>query len=85
MALSVSYKNDILDSSMGGKRRYRMTTNTDGTVSFDDTTTYTQVGSTIGAADLNATNAEVNGLVKIVVSDTQPTDTSVLWIKPETT
>ena len=57
--LPVNYK-DVLTSSMDGKRRYRMINNTDGTVSFEDATTYTQIGSNFGAANLNATNGAVN-------------------------
>ena len=58
--LPVNYKDDVLTSSMDGKRRYRMINNTDGTVSFEDATTYTQIGSNFGAANLNATNGAVN-------------------------
>ena len=82
-ALPVNYQNDILNEAMSGKRRYEMTTNLDGTVSFTDVTDYDQVGSNIGAGDLNATNAEVNSRIRIVVSDTAPEDTTVLWVKPE--
>lgn len=58
--LPVNYKDDILNSTMDGKRRYRMITNSDGTVSFEDVTTYDQVGSNFGAAQLNAANTAVN-------------------------
>lgn len=79
--LPVNYKDDILASSMGGKRRYRMINNTDGTVSFEDATTYTQVGSDFGAADINKTNAGVNAAadasriidnIDDIMSNTQP-------------
>lgn len=58
--LPVNFKDDVLASSMGGKRRYRLIHNSDGTVSLEDATTYTQVGSNFGAAQVNATNAAVN-------------------------
>mgnify|MGYP006924872322 FL=1 len=58
--LPVNFKDDVLASAMGGKRRYNMIQNNDGTVSFEDVTTYTQVGSTFGAAQINATNEAVN-------------------------
>lgn len=58
--LPVNFKDDILSSGMSGKRRYNMIQNSDGTVSFDDVTDYTQVGSTFGAAQINATNEAVN-------------------------
>ena len=56
----VNFKDDIMNSAMGGKRRYRMINNSDGTISLEDATTYDQVGSTFGAAQLNATNQAVN-------------------------
>ena len=58
--LSTDYKDDVLASAMDGKRRYNMIQNSDGTVSFEDVTDYTQVGSTFGAAQINATNEAVN-------------------------
>lgn len=57
--LKTNYKDDILlDTS--GKRKYTMITNDDGTVSFVDVTDYSQNGDAFGAADINATNTEVN-------------------------
>ena len=41
-----------------------MVTNSDGTVSFDDVTNYSQEGDSFGAADINATNKKVNELEK---------------------
>lgn len=58
--LPVNFKDDVLASSMSGKRRYRLIHNSDGTVSLEDATTYTQVGSNFGAAQANATNTAVN-------------------------
>lgn len=58
--LPTNFKDDVLASAMGGKRRYNMIHNSDGTVSFEDVTNYTQVGSTFGAAQINATNEAVN-------------------------
>ena len=62
MALKENYKDDILDVSVNTKRKYRMTENQDGTVSFDDETVYTQEGDSFGASDMNATNGKVNAL-----------------------
>lgn len=56
----VNFKDDIMNSSMGGKRRYKMINNSDRTISLEDATTYDQVGSNFGAAQLNATNQAVN-------------------------
>lgn len=58
--LPVNYQDDIVASSMGGKRRYNLINNPDGTVSLEDVTEYTQVGSDYGAKDINETNTAVN-------------------------
>lgn len=58
--LPVDFKDDVLNEQMGGRRKYRMINNPDGTVSFDDVTTYDQVGSDFGQAQVNATNQAVN-------------------------
>lgn len=58
--LPVNFKDDILKENMNGKRRFNMIQNSDGTVSFEDVTDYAQVGSTFGAAQINATNTAVN-------------------------
>lgn len=58
--LSTNYKDDILNVSTEGKRKYRMNYNEDGTVSFDDVTPYDQTGSDFGAVDINLTNEAVN-------------------------
>lgn len=55
-SLRTDYKDDILT----GSRKYRMTVNPDGTVSFTDETEYTQVGDTWGASELNAQNEIIN-------------------------
>ena len=58
--LPTNFKDDILASSMGSKRRYNVINNSDGTISLEDVTDYTQVGSIFGAAQINATNAAAN-------------------------
>lgn len=58
--LPTNFKDDILSSSMGGKRKYRIIDNGDGTYSFEDVTEYTQTGSDFGAGQMNATNKAVN-------------------------
>lgn len=55
MALKTNYKDDVFS----GRRKYRMINNADGTVSFEDVTEYSQVGDTFGAADINATNSDI--------------------------
>ena len=54
--LKTNYKDDIFS----GNRKYNMISNGDGTVSFIDMTTYSQVGDAFAGADINATNLEVN-------------------------
>lgn len=58
--LATDFKDDIMQESMNGKRRYRMVNNSDGTVSFEDVTDYQQVGNSYGAGQINATNEAVN-------------------------
>ena len=58
--LPTNYQDDVLKSTMGGKRRYTFTDNSDGTKSLEDVTQYDKVGSNFGAADMNKTNAAVN-------------------------
>lgn len=58
--LPTNFKDDILSSSMGGKRRFNLIQNDDGTYSLEDVTDYTQTGSEFGAGQINATNQAVN-------------------------
>ena len=58
--LPTNYKDDVLATSMGKKRRYNLIQNDDGTTSLEDATEYTQLGDNYGAAQLNATNQAVN-------------------------
>lgn len=57
--LSTTFKDDIIAASES-RRRYKIIYNDDETVSFEDVTEYTQVGSNFGAAQINATNSAVN-------------------------
>ena len=58
--LPTNFKDDILAPQMAGKRRYRIIQNDDGTVSLEDVTDYSRVGSDFGAAQINAMNMAVN-------------------------
>lgn len=58
--LPTNFVDDILASSMGGKRKFTITDNGDGTYSLEDVTEYTQTGSDFGAGQINATNQAVN-------------------------
>lgn len=58
--LPVDFKDDVLNVSMDGKRRYRLLLQEGGTYVLEDVTDYDTVGSTFGAAQINATNQAVN-------------------------
>lgn len=58
--LPTNFKDDVLNTSMSGKRKWNISQNADGTYSITDVTTYDQVGSEFGAGELNATNQAVN-------------------------
>ena len=58
--LPTNFKDDILAPSMGGKRKFTITDNGDGTYKIEDVTDYTQTGSDFGAGQINATNQAVN-------------------------
>ena len=60
--LPTNYKDDILDTSVNDKRKFRMINNADGTVSFEDATVYITEGTEYGASDVNRTNTKVNKL-----------------------
>jgi len=62
MSLKTDFINDVLDPSMNGKRRYRLIENPDGTVSFEDVTTYSEIGSVYGAGEINEQNEAINEL-----------------------
>lgn len=54
-------KNDWKDDIFSGtSRKYTMTNNDDGTVSFADATEYTQQGDILGAKQMNEIGDEVN-------------------------
>lgn len=60
--LKTDYKNNVVDLNTNETRKYRMITNDDGTVSFEDVTVYSQVGNDFGAEDINAVTQELNQL-----------------------
>ncbi len=60
MSLKTDYKNYAPSESMGGLRRYTMINNSDGTVSFQDSTVYEVEGDKFGADDINSITSAVN-------------------------
>ena len=60
--LPENYKDDILTDEMNGRRKYNFIQNQDGTYSLVDVTDYAQIGSTIGASQINDITKAVNNL-----------------------
>lgn len=64
--LPTDYQDDVLASSMNGKRRYQLQLQDDGTYILNDVTEYDTVGSVFGAAAVNqicgAVNTNTNAL-----------------------
>lgn len=65
MALKENYVDDILNTSKNTKRKYNMLSNSDGTVSLEDVTEYSQNGDNFGASDINITNKTINQLISM--------------------
>ena len=68
--LSTDFKDDIL-ASQNSKRKYTQVNNSDGTVSFQDSTAYSQVGSQYGAKEVNEERKAINDIYanKLVTLD----------------
>ena len=58
--LPTNFMDDILNESMNGKRRWIITQNDEGTYTFEDATTYDQLGNTFGQAQVNEMNKAIN-------------------------
>lgn len=64
-------KTDYVDAVFEGLRRYLISENEDGTVSFSDVTNYTvKEGSFFGAKDVNKINTAVNAIMAAVENGT---------------
>lgn len=59
-------KTDYRDAMCDGARKYRLSTNPDGTTAITDMTVYTQEGDRFGGKDINDTNTEVNKMQRTV-------------------
>lgn len=75
--LKTTYQDDVLDTSKNTKRKYNMITNSDGTVSFEDVTEYSQVGDTFGASQVNEIDTNINALNNITCD---PWDSSKTYL-----
>jgi hypothetical protein len=61
--LSTNFKDDIINTDVNERRKYRMVQNDDGTVSFEDVTDYLQEGNPFGGKEINNANKEFNQLL----------------------
>lgn len=61
--LSLNFKDDVLNASMGGRRRYRMINNADGTVSLEDVSSYDVTGSEFGSQQVNEMVKSLYGFI----------------------
>lgn len=65
--LKTDFKDDILSDS-NISRKYQMTQNADGTVSFRDATDYSQLGTVYGAKEVNEERETINGIIDKTLS-----------------
>lgn len=62
MALRTDFKDSVLKNTNENKK-YKMTNNSDNTVSFTDVTEYSQEGSPYGAKEVNEEREAINSLI----------------------
>ena len=62
MALRTDFKDSVLKNTSGNKK-YKMTNNSDNTVSFTDVTEYSQEGSPYGAKEVNEEREAINSVI----------------------
>lgn len=62
MALRTDFKDSVLKDTTGNKK-YKMTNNSDNTVSFTDVTEYSQEGSNYGAKEVNEEREAINSVI----------------------
>ena len=67
--LSLDFKNEIINETINEKRRYVMTENEDGTVSFTDTTSYSQTGTKYGAEEVIEEREAINQNTNVIGGD----------------
>lgn len=84
--MKTDWKDDVFE-----QRKYKMTNNSDGTVSLEDATVYSQQGDAFGAKELNAIGEELNALASDVtatkksVSDGKTLIAAAITLKKVTT
>lgn len=62
MALRTDFKDSVLKNTTENKK-YKMTNNSDNTVSFTDVTEYSQEGSSYGAKEVNEEREAINSVI----------------------
>mgnify|MGYP001120700490 FL=1 len=62
MALRTDFKDSVLKNTTE-KKKYKMTNNSDNTVSFTDVTEYAQEGSPYGAKEVNEEREAINSVM----------------------
>lgn len=62
MALRTDFKDSVLKDTTGNKK-YKMTNNSDNTVSLTDVTEYSQEGSSYGAKEINEEREAINSII----------------------
>lgn len=62
MALRTDFKDSVLKNTTENKK-YKMTSNSDNTVSFTDVTEYSQEGSSYGAKEINEEREAINSVL----------------------
>ena len=67
--LSLDFKNEIINEIINEKRRYVMTENEDGTVSFTDVTSYSQTGTKYGAEEVIEEREAINQNTNVIGGD----------------
>lgn len=67
--LSTDFQNEIINETINTKRKYFMTDNDDGTVSFTDNTSYTQAGTEYGAEEIIEEREQINQHTNVIGSD----------------
>lgn len=60
--LSTFFKDDIINTEINGRRKYRMIQNDDDTVSFEDVTNYLKKGDFFGGNNINDANEQINNI-----------------------
>ncbi len=71
--LPTNYTSDVINESIK-KRKYKITTNSDGTAYLDDVTNYSKKGSNFDAEDINKISNTINQLID--KTEQQGTDSS---------